>query len=122
MYNRDFLKYFRINKFFLQFCGVMPFLTWGFFVNGIFMLMPICTCLFLTLPGFYIMISRLKIMATTKILNIFCDLIEILVVAFQGIFYNFCCCLILGCPLEAFCSTIFRHYVSKVTFGQKKNS
>ncbi|XP_051174430.1 odorant receptor 22c-like [Leptopilina boulardi] len=83
MYNRDFLKYFRINKFFLQFCGVMPFLTWGFFVNGIFMLMSICTCLFLTLPGFYIMISRLKIMATTKILNIFCDLIEILVVAFQ---------------------------------------
>lgn len=85
MYNRNFHRYFRINKFFLQFGGVLPFLSWGFMVNGVFMILPICTCLFLTLPGFYIMISHLKVMAATKVLSIFCDLIEILVVAFQGV-------------------------------------
>ncbi|XP_043472149.1 uncharacterized protein LOC122504890 [Leptopilina heterotoma] len=83
MYNRNFLKYFQINKLLLQFSGVLPFLSCGFLVNGIFIVMPISTCLFLSLPGFYVMISRLKITAAMEMLDTFCELIEFLVVSFQ---------------------------------------
>lgn len=84
MYNRNFLQYFWINKIFLQVGGVLPFFSLGFLFNGIFIIMPIFGSLFLTIPGFYIITSRLKLMPTTKVLNIFCNLIEILVVVFKG--------------------------------------
>lgn len=89
MQNRYFLKYFRFNKFFLQYSGVLPFSSWGFMVNGIFIVIPLCTCSFLVLPGLYIMISHRNKMAAMGMLNIFCELLEILMGAFKGIFHLF---------------------------------
>ncbi|XP_051157261.1 odorant receptor 13a-like isoform X3 [Leptopilina boulardi] len=85
MYNSYFLKYFRFNKFLLQFCGVLPISSSGFIINGICILIPFCTSSFLVLPGFYNIIFRREDMAVMGVLNVFSELLETLVGAIKVI-------------------------------------
>ena len=80
-----FLKYFRFNKFLLQFSGVLPLESWGIFVNAVPIIIPFCTSGFLVLPAFYTMIFRGEDIEVTEALNIFSELLEILVGALKGI-------------------------------------
>lgn len=84
MYNSHFIKYFRFNKFLLQFCGVLPIASWGFIINGICIVIPFCTSSFIVLPGFYNVFFRSENMAVMGVLNVFSELLETLVGAMKG--------------------------------------